>query len=645
MSRRRWRGAVLAVVMAAAACTGEGSGRPAPPDRASTTASNHPLPAPVDVRQQPDNVTLADPKFDPLPGARAEFGRLGGTVFQIEMPDRWNGRLVLWMHGFEEFRSEASVGAPDIRAYLIAEGYAWGSSSFSGTGWIPGRAADETAALWDHFTAMHGRPQRTYAIGESMGGAAGNIAAERYPNRFDGVMALCGSAGATSGLQNPVNVFIAGAFVAGVTQADYDAATDVGALIRDRIRPALRHPQSRDRFERIMVDLSGGPRPFDREGIRAEEDTDWQRAQLALSTGVVPHHDAPYHLGPTSEVNEDEFNRAAIRLRTNDDLLRAYVAGNEATGRLRVPLLTMHTTGDGQVPIDEARILQRRVDAAGQHDRLVQRVVRDPGHCGFTNTELVAGFEALVGWAEHHTKPKGHDVLTADLSALRPAFELQPRPGTPEAGTVTGAGDRVVVRGTATVDGVPLEARFFGAEVVHDGLMAHCQLALSAVTGGAFDVTVLADSETSGCGARGSVIVFWTYVGGTQLTQLHSISALPWPGNGMTITADVTFSTATPLGASTPVTSFVGEVLDATGHYARPGTRIEAFVGDVRCGVTAIRRTGGFSGYTLVTAGPDAVPACTAGATILFRIDGRRALQTATNDIGLQRSPFDLTVA
>lgn len=628
----------------AAACTGNGSGRGSS-DRASTTAPNRPLPAPVSVRQEPNNVTLADPKFDPLPGAHAEFGRLRGTVYQIEMPDHWNGRLVLWMHGFGEFRSEARVGAPDIRSYLIAQGYAWGASSFSGTGWIPGRATDESAALWDHFAAAHGRPQRTYVIGESMGGAAGSIAAERYPERFDGVMALCGSAGATSGLQNPVNAFVAGAFVAGVSQADYDAVTDVEALIRDRIRPALRDPQLRDRFERIMVDLSGGPRPFDREGIRAEEATDWQRAELAVASGVVPHHDTPYHLGPTSAVTDDEFNRGAIRLHTNDDALRAFVADNEATGQLRVPLLTMHTTGDGQVPIDEARILQRRVDDAGQHDRLVQRVIRDPGHCGFTNTELVASFEALIGWVEHDTKPAGHEVFTADLTALRPAFELQPRPGTPAAATVTGAADRVVVRGTAIVDGAPLEARFVGADVVRDGLMAHCQLGLSSVTGGAFEVTVLAEPEVNGCGAPGSLIVFWTYVGGPQVTQLHSTRALPWPGNGATSTADVTFSTTTPLGASTSVTSFVGEVLDATGHYAPPGTRIEAFAGNVRCGVTAISRTGSFSGYTLVTAGPDAVPGCTAGSTLSFRVDGQPAMQTSTNDIGQQRSPFDLTVA
>src|SRR5262249_49849732 len=147
---------------------------------ASISASSRPVPPPVVVPQAPDGVLLADPRFDALLGARADFGHLGGAGYQVEMPEHWNRRLVLWMHGFETFGSQASVSAPKIRAYLIARGYAWSASSFSSTSWIPGRAADETAALWDYITRTYGRPDRTYVIGQSMGGAAGNIAAERY---------------------------------------------------------------------------------------------------------------------------------------------------------------------------------------------------------------------------------------------------------------------------------------------------------------------------------------------------------------------------------------------------------------------------------------------------------------------------------
>jgi pimeloyl-ACP methyl ester carboxylesterase len=612
-----------------------------PATSATTSLPVAPLPSPIKVRQEPEGVSLADPAFEALPGARAEFGRLGGAVYQFEVPLRWNGRLVLWMHGFEDFRPEAAVSAPDVRAYLIAQGYAWGASSFSSTSWIPGRASDETAALWDHFVASHGRPDRTYVIGLSMGGAAGHIAAERHADRFDGVLALCGAAGATPALTDGANQFVAAAYAAGLTQADFDASADIGALIRDRIRPALVDPARRDRFERIMVELTGGARPFDREGLRAAEETNWRRLEAAVAAGVIPRRAAPYRLGPLSDVSAAKFNRGAIRLRTNDALLDQFVAGNEVTGALRMPLITLHTTGDGQVPIEQARILRRRVDAAEAGELLVQRVVRDPGHCGFTTTEWVASLEALVRWVEDGITPDGNDVLVDDLSVLPTNFELQPRAGTPDADTVPGAADRVVVRGTATLDGAPLRADFLGATVLDRGLMAACQHALSPVTDGEFELTVMADTEAAGCGAPGAQIVLWTFAGGTQF---YAVDSLPWPGNGASRAVDLAFSTATPEGLVPSASSFAGEVVGPDGRYVRPGTRIEAYAGSTLCGVASTRRTGSFSGYTLFVVGVDAVDGCARGAKLTFRVDGQRATQTAVHEPGRSQSPFDLTV-
>ena len=42
-----------------------------------------PIPSPVAFRQEPEGVALGDPAFEALPGARADFGRLGGVVYQI----------------------------------------------------------------------------------------------------------------------------------------------------------------------------------------------------------------------------------------------------------------------------------------------------------------------------------------------------------------------------------------------------------------------------------------------------------------------------------------------------------------------------------------------------------------------------------
>ena len=635
--RRLLPGFLLVLVLGVSACTG---GSDKTESGASTTTTPRALPPRVHVRAQPDGVTLGDPSFTALRGARADFGRLGGAVYEVEMPSHWNGRLVLFMHGFEELGPEAHVTAPDIRRYLIDHDYAWGASSFSSTSLIPGRSTDETAALWDYFARKYGRPTRTYVMGQSMGGMAANIAAERYANRFDGALALCGSAGQTPAVEAEANFFVAGAYAAGVTQAEFTASTDVDKLIRERIRPALRDPATHARFENIVIDLTGGPRALDREGFRTEEETNWRRARLLVASGLAPNQNTDYRLGPLSDVTSAEFNRAVIRLQTNAALLRTFVEGNETTGELRMPLLTLHTTGDGQVPIDQAQILQREVDAAGKRDLLVQRVVRDAGHCGFTNEEQAASFAALERWVEHGTRPQGTDVMVDDLRKLDRTFELSPRPGTPQGNAIPGADDRVVLRGRLTLDGKPFDARFLGAVVRREGLVTPCQFTLPPVARGNYEITVLADRESFGCGVPGSEILLWTFV---NEKIVYSSGAVGWPGNGGTATFDATFSMSAPEGDVPPTTQFNGELFDRNGTKLPPGARVEAFVGSTRCGIASTRRGGSFSGYVLAVVGPKSIPGCTAGAKLTFRVNGKPAVETSVNDPTGRGEGLDLT--
>jgi hypothetical protein len=577
-----------------------------------------PLPPPVPYAGEP-GVGLGDPAFEPMPGARADFGRLGGAVYQIEMPERWNGRLVLHMHGYEEYGAEATVAPPDLRAWLILHGYAWGASSFSSTAWIAGRSADETAALWDFFTRRYGRPCFTYVTGISMGGAASHVAAERYPDRFDGSLALCGATGFEDGAKSGGNYVAAGAYVAGITRAEFDASPSRVALIAARIRPALADPVAHARFEDLLLQTTGGPRAFDREGFHAEEATNWRRAQMLLAAGIAKNADTVYP--------DPGLDAAAVRLATNEDLLRTFSEGNETTGAIAMPLLSLYTTGDGQVPIEQSRALRRRADAAGRSDLLVQRVFRDAGHCGFSTEEQEASFQDLVRWVERGEKPAGDDVLVDDLRTLDGRFERSPRPGTPEADTVPGAADRVVLTGRATLDGAPFDAPFLGAVVRRDGLVAPCQYTLPSVQDGHYEITVLADAEVSGCGAPGAEIALWTFASGTRL---WSGTWVPWPGGGATAPFDAAFTTSAPEGAVPPTSDFLGEVFRG-GERLPHGTPIEAYVGRTLCGVASTRRTGSYGGYILSVVGPDSVAGCTLGAPLRFRVGGERATTTVAN--------------
>jgi hypothetical protein len=100
--------------------------------------------------------------------------------------------------------------------------------------------------------------------------------------------------------------------------------------------------------------------------------------------------------------------------------------------------------------------------------------------------------------------------------------------------------------------------------------------------------------------------------------------------------------TEAPEGGAPTTVEFFGELFTQSGELLPAGTRVEAYIGNVRCGV-ASRRTGGF--YIIAVVGPDSVPGCDRGGTITFRVDGEPAAQTAVNDPNSQdRGPTDLIV-
>ena len=199
---------------------------------------------------------------------------------------------------------------------------------------------------------------------------------------------------------------------------------------------------------------------------------------------------------------------------------------------------------------------------------------------------------------------------------------------------------RVVVQGSATLDGEPLNAEFLGAVVVKDGLVTPCQATLPPVYDGQYAIPVMAASESIGCGTRRADILLWTF---TSDKQFFATSATPWPTSGDSAQFDATFSRDTPNGPMKPRTEIAGEIFEANGQKVGPGARVEAFVGSTRCGIASTRRGGSFSGYVLAVVGPRSIPGCTAGAQLTFRVNGKPAVETSVNDPKVRGEGLDLT--
>jgi hypothetical protein len=100
-------------------------------------------------------------------------------------------------------------------------------------------------------------------------------------------------------------------------------------------------------------------------------------------------------------------------------------------GQVTVPVLTLHTIGDGLVPVEHEQAYAATVHAAGRSALLRQLFVRRAGHCTFTPAETVEALSTLTRrvdggvWPTNMTPASVNQAARALPSSLqtgRPAF-------------------------------------------------------------------------------------------------------------------------------------------------------------------------------------------------------------------------------
>lgn len=132
----------------------------------------------------------------PNPGRHTYEGTIDGAKYKVEMPERWNGTLLLYSHpyypdGMPEF-PPGYGNRVDSEAYFLEQGYALAASDFKGrTGFVMKEAVEDQIGVLNWFERHVGKPRRTVATGSSGGGAISLLLAEKHPSRIDGVVAMC----------------------------------------------------------------------------------------------------------------------------------------------------------------------------------------------------------------------------------------------------------------------------------------------------------------------------------------------------------------------------------------------------------------------------------------------------------------------
>src|ERR1700722_7964579 len=91
---------------------------------------------------------------------KTEIGLINWASFRIDVPEKWNGGLVVDCHGYSPtpavFTAEQKF-SPVLQPFLD-QGYAVAQSGYAGGGWAVEEAVVDTESLRRYFVGKYGKP-------------------------------------------------------------------------------------------------------------------------------------------------------------------------------------------------------------------------------------------------------------------------------------------------------------------------------------------------------------------------------------------------------------------------------------------------------------------------------------------------------
>jgi pimeloyl-ACP methyl ester carboxylesterase len=369
----------------------------------------------------------------PRPAITRE-GQLGGADYIIQVPESWRGGLVVFAHGIQRGSGRGDLRMLPIASHVLDNGHAWIASGYRAREYQPHLFIEDLAALRELFLKEIGPPRWSIIYGQSMGGHITVASLELRPGLYQGGLSECGLVDGI-GIADYLMAYTAAAeLISGVPILDAPDRQAFGPLLEGVLR-ALGMPGSytaRGRqFDSVVKYLMGADRagndlPLRLQGLRPRYQLNLMHRPKDVENEPNPGLRAAstahikYRIDPGLGLTEEELNARVRRIHPVGDA-RSPTANPvyaERTGRLTVPLLTLHETGDAWVPLSLEQSYKRRTIMAGTDHLLVQRGVRASSHCGVDRGTRTQAFDDLVAWIERGVRPDGEDLLATDLSRI-----------------------------------------------------------------------------------------------------------------------------------------------------------------------------------------------------------------------------------
>ena len=338
----------------------------------------------------------------PFVGFSQKFdqGTINGANYLICIPDNWNQELVMYAHGYETIGEEREPFEAEVNEFMeifTSRGFAFAASAYKRQGLVIKEGIEDTEALRSYFEVKYGKPETCIITGHSMGGIITLATIERYPSEYDGAMPLCGWLA-------PVHTLFKNILDMLVTY-DYLFGDNTGEVVTGEPIEA-EYFQEKLEKKPDMAALFG-----EHFGIRVDDLPEmiafnqYAFIETVGWMGGLPMGNTKTIYSGFGDLDE-ALNKKVLRYRSDPEAEQFAVQYHTPTGKIKDPVLAMHTTYDPIVPVYNYRYYEEATVINQSSDLYVQQYVVRDGHCYFSLEEIGDALDQLILWIREGKRPE-----------------------------------------------------------------------------------------------------------------------------------------------------------------------------------------------------------------------------------------------
>ena len=349
-----------------------------------------------------------------------------GAHILVARPADWNGRLVVHIHGGPRMAPPGPRTSDEdlVRfAEFVADGWAFAATSRRRAGFGVTRAAEDAESARRAAVAQLGPPRLTVLHGQSFGGAIAARAIETLNDPgpdgsrpFDAaLLTSVVLAGPSRAYDMRVDLRAAFQAVCGTHPAPHEVQYPVTL----GLAPGQAMPRE-EVIERFLVCTGADLPPESRNPDQARALADMAAASRIPEAALAGHlwwatqvfadiarnltlgrsAFGNQHVRYAGTSDDAAFNARVPRIAPDPEAAQRIAADGDPTGRVAIPVLTVHGIGDQVVFVEHQAAYRATLERAGTEGRLAQVFVDEAEHAKLSPVLYPVALDLLAAWAE-----------------------------------------------------------------------------------------------------------------------------------------------------------------------------------------------------------------------------------------------------